>query len=163
MIIYSLLLMGMDLIYLSGAVEAERYEFSKALLGAGFLYLTATSLFRVFNQQLGLGAGSVLIGLGWGTILTGYYVVVLQRASADKSTIAVSVTAIFRNTGVSVGVTAAFAVIAAAGFTGEFRSESGYTAALVMAAVGAFGTLLASLTLPGRAAREAQAGTPAVA
>lgn len=94
--------------------------------------------------------GSCLIGLAWGLILPGIYEVVLRHASEDKSAVAVAVTAICRNTGVSVGVSVSFAIVAAAGFTGDFRSDRGFTTALLVGALGSGVTVLASLTLPGR-------------
>jgi hypothetical protein len=75
---------------------------------------------------------------------------VLRHASADKSAVAVSVPAIIRNTGVSVGVTTAFAIVTAAGLSGPFPADSGFTQALLVAAAGAVVVLLASLALPGR-------------
>jgi MFS family permease len=97
-----------------------------------------------------LAIGGAVVGLGWGLIIPSLYTVVLRRASPDSSTVAVAIPAIFRNTAASIGVTAAFAIITAAGSAGDFSSESGYTWAFVTAALGACAVLLASATLPSR-------------
>jgi MFS family permease len=115
------------------------------------------SLAVAHESTLSLAAGGAVVGLGWGLILPGLYTVVLANATADRSAVAVSITALFRNIGVSVGVTATFAIIAAAELAGEFRSESGYTNAFLAGVVGASVTLLAALALPGRRVSRAAA------
>jgi hypothetical protein len=107
----------------------------------------------VHGDILDVATGLAVVGLSWGLVGTGLYTTVLREASIDKSAIAVAVTSLFRSVGVSLGVTAAFVVIASAGFSGDFRDESGYTDALLLAAAGALGVLLSALTLPRRSAR----------
>jgi len=102
-----------------------------------------------------LALGSAVIGLGWGFILTGIYPVIMRSASVDKTSVAIGVMVVFRNTAVSTGVTVAFVLIAAAGYSGEFVNDAGYTWAFVMCAGGAAVTLLASALLPGRRAAPA--------
>lgn len=99
-----------------------------------------------------LALGSAVIGIGWGFILTGIYVVIMRNATVDKTGVAMGVMVVFRNTAVSTGVTVAFVLISAAGFSGEFRNDAGYTWAFAMCAVGAAISLLASPLLPGRRA-----------
>src|SRR3954452_25275893 len=72
------------------------------------------------------------------------YIVVLGHATAVKSAIATSIAAISRQVGLAIGVTLAFVVVTAAGFSGQFRSES-FTAAFVLGAIGASAALLAAL------------------
>jgi len=131
----------------------------RALVAAGSLCglggNLALSLWH--GSVLAIALGSSGIGLGWGFILPGIYMVVLRWASADKSAVAASVTAIVRNTGVSVGVSVAFAIVTAAGLSGEFSSESGFVDALLVAALGSCATLVAALTLPGRHANAERA------
>ena len=93
-----------------------------------------------------------MVGLGWGLILTSLYPVVLRKACADQSGIAVAVPLLLRNTGVSVGVTVAFVLITAAGLDGGFQDETGFIRAFAMRAGGAVVALLASAWLPGRRA-----------
>jgi MFS family permease len=125
---------------------------ARALVATGAVCGTAGNTFLAFADEstLSLAAGTAVIGAGWGFILPGLYTVVLRHASADKSAVAVSVPAIIRNTGVSVGVTTAFAIVTAAGLSGPFPADSGFTQALLVAAAGAGVVLLASLALPGR-------------
>jgi MFS family permease len=108
------------------------------------------SLALAHDSVAAIALGSAVVGTAWGTLLTVLYIVVLRHASADKSAIATSIAAISRQVGLSIGVTLAFVLVTAVGFSGEFPSDSGYTAVFVMGAIGASVTLLAALTLPGR-------------
>ena len=129
---------------------------SRALVAAGSAAGIAgyVSLALVHDTVVSLAAGSAVVGAAWGLILTGLYPIVLRSAAPDKTGVAVAVTVVFRNTAVSVGVTVAFVIITAAGFTGPFRDDAGFTSAFAMAAAGAFLALLASVLLPrGRATR----------
>jgi len=130
---------------------------ARILVAAGALCGIAGNLaLAVWNESAAaLAAGGSVVGLSWGLILTGVYSVVLQHASADKGAVATAVTATFRNTAVAVGVSVSFAIVTAAGFSGPFRDESGFTWALLVAALGACAALVAALTLPAR--REAAA------
>jgi MFS family permease len=125
---------------------------TRALVTAGAVLGIAGNTFLAFAAEstLSLAAGTAAIGAGWGFILPALYTVVVRQASVDKSAVAASVPAIMRNTGVSVGVTTAFAIVTAAGLSGPFPAESGFTQALLVAAAGAGVVLLASLALPGR-------------
>jgi MFS family permease len=132
-----------------------------ALVGfAGYI-----SLALVHDTALALAFGSAAIGLAWGLILTGIYPVVLRSAGTDKTSIAAAVVLVFRNTGVSVGVTVSAVVIAGAGLSGPFRDEAGYTRALLLAAAGAVVAFLLAAGLPRRAPprsiRPARAGASA--
>jgi MFS family permease len=104
----------------------------------------------VHDGAVALSAGSALLGLAWGFILTGYYPVVIRGASLDKTGVAVAVNVVVRNTAVSVGVQAAFAIIVGAGTAGAFQAESGYTRAFVLGAAGAGLALLTAALMPGR-------------
>jgi MFS family permease len=124
---------------------------ARAIVAAGAMCGIAGNVFLAFAHEstLSLAVGTAVIGAGWGLILPGMYTVVVRHASADKSAVAVSVPAILRNTGVSVGVTTAFAIVTAAGLSGPFPADAGFTQALLVAAGGAGVVLLASLALPG--------------
>jgi MFS family permease len=108
------------------------------------------SLALAHDSVAAIALGSAIVGTAWGTLLTVLYIVVLRHASADKSAIATSIAAISRQVGLSIGVTLAFVLVTAVGFSGEFPSDGGFTAVFVMGAIGASATLLAALTLPGR-------------
>jgi MFS family permease len=110
------------------------------------------SLALAHGSAAALALGSGLLGLSWGLILTGIYSVVVRAASSDKTGVAVAVNVLSRNTAVSVGAQAAFAVIVGAGTARDLPVESGYTRALVMGAAGACFALVASALLPGRVA-----------
>src|SRR5262245_52480069 len=127
----------------------------RALVAAGAVCGIAGNLaLAVWNDTgAALAIGGSVVGLGWGFILPGVYTVVLRHASEDKSTVATAVVATFRTPAGAVGVTVSFAIVTAAGLSGQFRDESGFRNALLVAALGAAGTLVAGLTLPGRGAR----------
>jgi MFS family permease len=124
----------------------------RALAAAGSLVGVLGYVFLAAAHEtiLQLAVGGAAIGLGSGFLLTAMYPVVLRGAGTDVTGIAVAVLVVFRNTAVSVGVTVAFVIIAAAGLENGFRAESGYTRTFVMAAASAGLALLASALLPGR-------------
>jgi MFS family permease len=117
-----------------------------ALVGvAGYL-----SLALAHDTAFALASESAAIGLAWGLILTGIYPVVLGTAGRDKTSIAAAVVLVFRNTGVSVGVTVSAVVIAGAGLAGPFHDEAGFTRAFLVAAAGAVAAFLLAAWLPRR-------------
>jgi MFS family permease len=93
-------------------------------------------------------AGSAVLGLAWGFLLTGVYMVIIRNVSVDKTGVALAVNVIGRNTAAALGTQVAFAIIAGAGAA----AESGYTRTFVMGAIGAGATLVAATFLPRRAA-----------
>jgi MFS family permease len=121
--------------------------FGSVLGVAGYASLTLAH-----TTWAALAAGSAVVGLAWGFILTGVYPVVIRSASTDKTAVAVAVNVVVRNTAVSVGTQVAFAIVTGAGVVGAFPSESGYTRAFVVAGIGAGVLLVASAFMPGRAA-----------
>ncbi len=123
----------------------------RALVAAGAIVGAAGYALLAMNHDTvgALAAGSALLGMAWGLILTGIYPVILRSASPDKTGVAVAVAVVFRNTALSVGVTMAFVIIADAG------ADTGYTWALLLGAAGALATLLASRLLPGTRAAPA--------
>jgi MFS family permease len=129
-----------------------------AVLGtAGYI-----SLALAHGTVFALGGGTTLLGLAWGFLLTGVYSVVVRAAPEDKTSVAAAVTFSGRAIGVSVGTTAAAAIITAAGFFGRFHSEVGFTRAFALGAAGALAAFLLSALLPGRNPEPAVA-TPVVA
>jgi MFS family permease len=124
----------------------------RALVAGGSLLGLAgyVSLALAHATPLALGAGSAVVGLSWGLVLTGIAAVVVRRAPRDKTSVAVAVMVVSRNTAVSIGAQVAFALVAGAGVVAGFPAEAGYTRAFVLAAAGAVVTLLASLLVPGR-------------
>jgi len=124
----------------------------RVLVASGSLIGGAAYLFMAYGTRstANLVVGSGLLGVAWGLILTGIYPVVLRTAGADQSAIAAAVTLLFRNIGVSVGVTVAAVVIADAGRTGPFPAEHGYTRALICGAIGTAVTFGVAFLLPRR-------------
>lgn len=108
------------------------------------------SLTLAHSTAFALAAGSALLGLAWGFMLTGIYYVVIRSVSTDKTGVAIAVNVVIRNTAVAIGAQAAFAIVAAVELVDQFPAESGYTRAFVMGAAGAGVALLASALLPGR-------------
>jgi MFS family permease len=126
----------------------------RALVAAGSVFgiATYTLLALAHGTRSELATGSTLLGLSLGFVLTGIFSVVIHGASADKTSVAVAVNIVVRNTAAAVGAQVAVAIVTAAGVIGGFPADSGYTQAFVMGAVGACVLLLASAFLPGRAA-----------
>ena len=109
-----------------------------------------TSFIVAHSSIAALAAASGVLGFAWGLILTGIYPVVIRSASSDKTSVAVSINVLTRNTAVALGAQIAFAIIAAAGMAGEFPAETGFTRTFVMGLIGACITLLVSTAMPGR-------------
>lgn len=99
-----------------------------------------------------LASASGVLGLAWGFVLTGLYPVVIRSSGIDKTSVAVAVNLVVRNTFLAVGVAVAFAVIEAAGLVGGLPAESGFTRVFLVGVVGACVTLAVSTRLPGRTA-----------
>jgi MFS family permease len=135
---------------------------SRALTAIGFLCGVAgyASLAALHTTALALAAGCAVVGLGWGLVLTGIYPVVFGEASLDKGAIAPAVVLLHRNAGLSVGVTISFVIITAAGSSGHFPAETGFTWTFLVAAVGSAAALLVSLLLPRRASAPQLAAVP---
>jgi MFS family permease len=93
---------------------------------------------------------TAVLGFGTGAILTAIYPVVLRNTASDKTGVGVAVPVVVRNTAVTVGLAAAFAIVEAAGLTGMFTSETGFTRVFAMGALGAAVTLATSALMPGR-------------
>jgi len=128
-------LVGPRMLVASGSVVA----------GAAYLALT------VFHRSVAaLATGSAAIGISWGLILTGIYYAVMRSVAPDSAGVGAAVTVTMRNIGVAIGAQAAFAVITGVGLTGRFPSESGFTRAFAMGAIGAGAMLIAAAFLPGK-------------
>jgi MFS family permease len=97
-----------------------------------------------------LAAGSGLLGLAWGLILTGIASVVIRSAPRDSTSVALAVNGVTRNTAVAIGAQVAFAIIAGVDAVAGFPAESGYTAVFVMGAVGAALLVVVAFLIPGR-------------
>lgn len=52
LILFNLLLLGIDLTHISGKIAAAEIDFIKTMIGVVFVYLVPSSLFRVFNNSL---------------------------------------------------------------------------------------------------------------
>jgi MFS family permease len=104
-------------------------------------------------SAVAIGAGSAIIGIAWGTVLTGVASIVVRSARQDQTSIAVAVNVVVRNTSVAIGAQVAFAIVAAAPVVAGFPAESGYTNAFWMGAAGAGVLLASSLLLRGRPPR----------
>jgi hypothetical protein len=94
---------------------------------------------------------TAVMGFVWGLVLTGLYPVVICGASVDKTSVAVAVNLVVRNTALAVGVQFAFAIIENAGVAGHLPAESGFTRVFLVGLIGACVTLVASWIMPGRA------------
>jgi MFS family permease len=111
-------------------------------------------LVTAHDTALVLAFGSAVIGIGWGLVPAGYLPVVLRSADVDKSSVAVSIVALVRNVGTSMGIAAAASVVAGAGLVGGVPPEAAYERAFVLGAVAAAALALLAAGLPARAATE---------
>jgi MFS family permease len=125
---------------------------SRALIAFGSLLGVGSyvSLALAHNSWAALSVATAVLGFGTGMIITAIYPVVLRSTERDKTGVGVAVPVVLRNTAVSVGLAAGFAVIEGAGVTGVFQSEAGFTRAFAMGAVGATVALATSALMPGR-------------
>ena len=128
---------------------------SRALVATGAVVGIAgfTWLALVHDSAVALGFGSAVIGVGWGTVLTGVASLVVRSARHDQTSIAVAANVVVRNTSVSIGTQVGFAIVAAAPVVAGFPAESGYTNVFWMGAAGAGVLLASSLLLRGRPPR----------
>jgi len=115
---------------------------------AGFTWLALAH-----GSAAAVGVGSAILGVAWGTVLTGIASLVVRAARPDQTTIAVAVNVVVRNTSVAIGAQVAFAIVAAAPVIAGFPAESGYTNAFWVGAAGAGVLLATSLLLRGRPPR----------
>ena len=126
----------------------------RALVAAGaVLGIVAYTWFaNAHDTRPELIAGTAVLGLGWGLVLTGVFRVVMRGAGSGETSVAFAVNTVIRFVAVSVGGQVAFAIVSGAGAVGPFPAGIGYTRAFVMGAIGAGVLLLASAFLPGRMA-----------
>jgi len=61
LIMYNLLIMGLDLYKLSSDMDVDKYNFIKTMFGVTFIYLVISSIFRVFNKSFKIQAISDVI------------------------------------------------------------------------------------------------------
>jgi MFS family permease len=87
---------------------------ASAIAGCAFLALADVS-----TATLAIGAAAV--GLAFGLTLTPVVSVIIASAAHDRTSIAVAVNTVTRNTGSAIGSQAAVAVIAGGGLVGIFR------------------------------------------
>jgi len=124
----------------------------RALIAAGSVIGLGSylSLIAAHTSWHALSIPTGGLGVAIGLVLTGIYPVVIRSSDTDKTGIALAVTVVVRNTAVSVGLAAAFAIIEAAGLVGGFPADAGFTGAFVMGAVGTTAALVLSTVMPGR-------------
>jgi hypothetical protein len=136
----------------SGRVVAWLGSRLTAAAGAVIGLAAYLGLIAAHDSAAELAAGSAAIGFAWGLIITGVYMVVVRNVGRDKTSVALAVTILSRNTFAAVGTQAGFAIVAATAVAGV-PGGGGFTRAYAMGAIGAGVTLLLALTLPGRPGR----------
>jgi MFS family permease len=130
----------------------------RALVASGAVLGIAAYVFLALVDwtTVALTVASGVLGLAWGLVLTGFFPVVIRGSSVDKTSVAVAVNLVVRNTALAVGVQVAFAIVENAGLVGRLPAEAGFTRVFVVGVTGAVVLLLASALMPGRnAARDA--------
>ena len=136
---------------LAGGRAVERVGPRTLVAGGAALGIAGyTSLALAHASTTALAIGSAALGLAWGLILTGIASVVVRSATPDRTSVAVAVNAVTRNTAVAIGAQVAFAIIAGADVAGTFPVESAYTWVFAMGGLGAALLLLTSALMPGR-------------
>jgi predicted MFS family arabinose efflux permease len=126
----------------------------RALAAAGSLVGIGSyiSLVLAHDSWLSLTLPTGTLGFAIGLMSTAIYPVVIRGSAQEKTGIALGVTVVARNTAVSVGVAASFAIIDGAGVVDGFPAESGLTRVFAMGVAGTAAALLTSLFMPGRTA-----------
>jgi MFS family permease len=124
----------------------------RALVAAGASLMIAAYVFLAFEHtgRAALMTGTTLLGLAIGLVLTGVYSVVMNRSSSDKTSVAMAVNIVARNTAAAVGGQVSVAIVTAAGLVGGFPAGTGYTRAFLVSAIVAGALLLSSAFLPRR-------------
>ena len=139
--------------WVSGRVVSRLGSRVTAASGALIGLAAYLGLIAAHGSAAELAAGSAALGFAWGLVITGVYMVVVRSVGADKTSVALAVTILSRNTSAAVGTQAAFAIVAATAVAGGLPGDAGFTRAYLMGAIGAGATLLLALTLPGRHSR----------
>jgi MFS family permease len=134
----------------SGRIVARLGSRLTAAIGAAIGLAAYIGLIAAHGSAVELAAGSAAIGFAWGLIITSVYMVVVRSVGSDKTSVAIAVTILSRNTFAAVGTQAGFAIVAATAVAGALPTDAGFTRAYVMGAIGAGVTLILALALPGR-------------
>jgi predicted MFS family arabinose efflux permease len=125
----------------------------RVLVASGSVLGIAAYVFLLFADwtPVVFATASAVFGLAWGLVLTGLYPVVIRSATIDKTSVAVAVNLVVRNTALAVGAQVAFAIIVNAGVVDRLPAESGFTRVFLVGLIGACITLVAATLMPGRA------------
>jgi MFS family permease len=127
---------------------------SRVLVASGSVLGLAAYAFLLLAEwsPAVFATASGVFGLAWGLVLTGLYPVVIRGASTDKTSVAVAVNLVVRNTALAVGAQVAFAMIEGAGIVDGLPAEVGFDRIFVVGVIGACLTLATAVLLPRRRA-----------
>jgi MFS family permease len=141
---------------LSGRLGARYGSRVPLAFGALFSGLSYAWLAVFHDARIDIYFASVLLGLGVGLALAAMANLVVEAVPPDVTGVASAINAIMRTIGGAVGAQVAAAIVSASLEEGaRFPSESGFTGAFTMSALGSLVALLVCFAIPARRAERA--------
>jgi EmrB/QacA subfamily drug resistance transporter len=138
-----------------GARYGSRVPLALGALSSGLSYAWLATF---HSARIDIYLASVLLGLGVGLALAAMANLVVEAVPPDVTGVASAINAIMRTIGGAVGAQVAAAIVSASLEDGAlYPSESGFTGAFTMSAVGSLVALLVCFVIPSRAAVRASA------
>ena len=141
---------------LSGRLGSRYGSRVPLAFGALFSGLSYAWLAVFHDARIDIYFASVLLGLGVGLALAAMANLVVEAVPPDVTGVASAINAIMRTIGGAVGAQVAAAIVSASLEEGaSFPSESGFTGAFTMSALGSLVALLVCFAIPARRAERA--------
>jgi MFS family permease len=138
-----------------GARYGSRVPLALGALSSGLSYAWLAAF---HDARVDIYLASVLLGLGVGLALAAMANLVVEAVPPDVTGVASAINAIMRTIGGAVGAQVAAAIVSASLEEGAlYPSESGFTGAFTMSALGSLVALLVCFVIPSRAAVRASA------
>ena len=132
-----------------GSRYGSRVPLALGALSSGLSYAWLAAF---HDARIDIYLASVLLGLGVGLALAAMANLVVEAVPPDVTGVASAINAIMRTIGGAVGAQVAAAIVSASLEDG-FPSESGFTGAFTMSALGSLVALLVCFAIPARRAR----------
>jgi EmrB/QacA subfamily drug resistance transporter len=137
-----------------GGRYGSRVPLALGALSSGLSYAWLAAF---HGARIDIYLASVLLGLGVGMALAAMANLVVEAVPPDVTGVATAINAIMRTIGGAVGAQVAAAIVSGSIAAGaRFPSESGFTGAFTMSALGSLVALLVCFAIPSRAAVRAK-------
>jgi MFS family permease len=132
-----------------GARYGSRVPLAIGALSSGLSYAWLAAF---HGAPIDIYVASVLLGLGVGMALAAMANLVVEAVPPDVTGVATAINAIMRTIGGAIGAQVAAAIVSGSISAGaRFPSESGFTGAFTMSALGSLVALLVCFAIPSRA------------